>query len=317
CAALPEEALSWDERECNLWFCTDGEFHPREALGEGWQPLPAAASRPGSVTVVALTTGSRRRFHELLWWNFECQRFPDKELVIVETFDEEPSSFLSQKAARHENVTHLCLLRAPGQDLSIGTKRNLGVHVARGELIAHFDDDDLYAPAYLETLTAKLLQSDLAKALKLSSWFAGDALDGSFALCDAARLGRRQHLSRREPPVKSGLYGFGFSLLYRRSVALQLAFADTNVGEDLDWCLRVMDVHGSQGIILVPDESGLCLHVQHGENLSCFSDCRFREVPREQIMGLQVSSSPGFQIYMQLAKEASQVAQEQEESESP
>ncbi len=32
---------------------------------------------------------------------------------------------------------------------SLGLKRNVAIELAAGEIIAHFDDDDLYAPGYL------------------------------------------------------------------------------------------------------------------------------------------------------------------------
>lgn len=71
CAFACQEALSWDERECELWFYTDGtltaqtcavvvlhwkslatldssnspqgEFHPREAPASNWHFLGAKA----------------------------------------------------------------------------------------------------------------------------------------------------------------------------------------------------------------------------------------------------------------------------------
>lgn len=45
-----------------------------------------------------------------------------------------------------------------------------------------------------------------AMALKLSSWYVGNAEVGAFGYCDAARLGRRRHMSRKTPEVKVGIY---------------------------------------------------------------------------------------------------------------
>jgi glycosyltransferase involved in cell wall biosynthesis len=42
------------------------------------------------------------------------------------------------------------------QRLSIGEKRNRLVAMARGEFIAHFDDDDYYAPRFLELMISSL-----------------------------------------------------------------------------------------------------------------------------------------------------------------
>ena len=57
--------------------------------------------------------------------------------------------------------------------MSLGAKRNLLVQQARGEMIVHFDDDDYYAPRYLETLIGTLIAQggDFAN---LSSWYLFD-----------------------------------------------------------------------------------------------------------------------------------------------
>eukprot|EP00439_Symbiodinium_sp_Y106_P031769 s7596_g3.t2 len=123
CVHLPEEALDWDERECDLWFYTDGDFHPREPTAGNWQYCRGKESQPGRVSVITVTTGERHRFHELLFWNFQCQVWDDKDLIVVETYEDEPSSFLSGKAAWNSNMKVISLQRLPGDDLSIGVKR--------------------------------------------------------------------------------------------------------------------------------------------------------------------------------------------------
>lgn len=39
---------------------------------------------------------------------------------------------------------------------SLGLKRNVAIELAAGEIIAHFDDDDLYAPGYLTWMHERL-----------------------------------------------------------------------------------------------------------------------------------------------------------------
>lgn len=307
CVQLPEEALGWDDRECDLWFYTDGDFHPRGAPGVDGQSGFANSSQPGRISVVTVTTSDRQRFHELLLWNFCSQLWEDKELVVVETYEEKPSSFLAGKAAWNENVKLISLARLPGEDLSIGVKRNIGCHVASGQFIAHFDDDDMYAPGYLHTMASRLDNLENTQAVKLSSWYFGNAQVGSFGFCDSIRLGRRRHLSRRSPEVQLGLYGFGFSLLYKRAVALELPFPDEDLGEDVDWCMKVADRYGSQGILVIPDEQGICLHVQHGDNLADCEPFIFREVPISEIKNLKVAQSQGFDSFIKLAELAVQV----------
>lgn len=57
CVQLPEEALTWDDRECELWFYTDGEFHPREAPASNWHYFGTKESQPGRISVITVTTG--------------------------------------------------------------------------------------------------------------------------------------------------------------------------------------------------------------------------------------------------------------------
>lgn len=302
CVQLPEEALGWDDRECDLWFYTDGDFHPREAPASNWSHFGAKDSHAGRISVVTVTTGDRHRFHELLFWNFHCQAWDDKELIVVETYEEEPSSFLSGKAAWTSNMKVISLQRLPGDDLSIGVKRNIGVHAASGDLIAHFDDDDLYAPGYLAFMSTRMSYFEGAAALKLSSWYVGNAEVGAFGYCDAGRLGRRRHMSRKTPEVKIGLYSFGFTLLYHRQVALQLPFGDKNLGEDYDWCVALVEKFGQRGLALMPDEFGVCLHVQHGDNVSDIDPFVYTDVPLKDIRTLKVVESPGFPSFIKLAE---------------
>ena len=52
----------------------------------------------GRVSVVTPTTASRARFHPQLWQCLVDQSWPDKELVVVETYHDEPSAFFQHIA---------------------------------------------------------------------------------------------------------------------------------------------------------------------------------------------------------------------------
>ena len=54
----------------------------------------------GRVSIVTPTTASRARFHPQLWQCFLDQTWADKELVVVETYHHEPSSFFSKHCPR-------------------------------------------------------------------------------------------------------------------------------------------------------------------------------------------------------------------------
>jgi glycosyltransferase involved in cell wall biosynthesis len=79
---------------------------------------------------------------------FQRQTISTTELLIL---DDGPLDL----ASRMPFDSRIRYLRsAPGQ--SIGVKRNQGVESARGRFIAHWDDDDWYAPTRLETQIAPL-----------------------------------------------------------------------------------------------------------------------------------------------------------------
>ena len=62
---------------------------------------------------------------------------------------------------------------------SIGLKRNMGLHLANGNFVVHFDDDDLYAPQYIEWVVNNMVKRDL-RVLTLSSWYNCNLHDGTF-----------------------------------------------------------------------------------------------------------------------------------------
>lgn len=252
--------------------------------------------------MICVTTSGRDRFHELLLWNFQCQQYEDKELVVVETYIHEPSSFLAGKAAWMGNMKLISLPRSPEEDVSIGTKRNIACHVASGEFIAHFDDDDIYAPIYLKTMSERFYQIDEPKVIKLQAWHVGNAELGTFGYVDPARHGRRKHISRKSPEIQLGLYGFGFSLFYLRSVAMEMPFPDEDHGEDFDWCMKLIETYDNRAVFLIPEDDGLVLHVEHGDNVQDSTPFMLRELPMREIKNLHVSKAPGFHAFMKHAQ---------------
>lgn len=88
-----------------------------------------------------MPTADRRAFVELAIRQFQRSDYPSLELVIVDD-GRDPVGDLEvlDPRIRYVRVT---------KRRSIGHKRNLGCEAATGALIAHWDDDDWYAPARL------------------------------------------------------------------------------------------------------------------------------------------------------------------------
>ena len=136
------------------------------SLTELGQPV---AEVVGRVSIVTPTTASRARFHPQLWQCFLDQSWPDKELVVVETYHNEPSAFFESIARVDSRLKYVAIKRPVGEDLTVGAKRNLTILLASGQYCVNFDDDDLYANRYVESMVTQMQQRNLV-ALTLSGW---------------------------------------------------------------------------------------------------------------------------------------------------
>ena len=148
---------------------------------------------------------------------------------------------------------------------SIGAKRNLAISRARGDVILHFDDDDVYAPAYARLL-ARPLAAKAARIAKLSAWFVLDAKTGRVGYVDTDDAGK---LAAAPQNVKYFLdrarTSYGFTLAYTKRLALDCPFDDDlSLGEDAKFLIDAADRGAAPAYLR--DAAGVVLHVQHGEN---------------------------------------------------
>jgi glycosyltransferase involved in cell wall biosynthesis len=107
---------------------------------------------PPSVSVV-LTTRDRPHLLPIALACFEHQTYQNRELIVVDDGDQFHAdlSSLQSSAVR--------LIRVP-PGTPLGIKLNHGVNAASGRLIMKMDDDDWYAPEYLETSVNGLLKAE-------------------------------------------------------------------------------------------------------------------------------------------------------------
>ena len=68
---------------------------------------------------------------------FLAQDYPRKELIII-------NDCPGQTFTGH--FPDVVIINLPDRCPSLGEKRNLGIEMARGDLIAVWDDDDIYLP---------------------------------------------------------------------------------------------------------------------------------------------------------------------------
>src|SRR5215831_20292525 len=95
-----------------------------------------------------LVTRDRPAFFRQALRCFFSQDYPNKEAIVVDD-GIRPVEYL---CAGLPNVTYV-RRRSP---TSTGTKLNIGIEIARGDILQKLDDDDFYAPGFLSVAVARL-----------------------------------------------------------------------------------------------------------------------------------------------------------------
>ena len=243
----------------------------------------------GRVSVVTPTTASRARFHPQLWQCFVNQSWPDKELVVVETYHDEPSAFF-ESIARVDNRLKYVAIKCPvGEDLTVGAKRNATILLASGQYIVNFDDDDLYADMYVEHMVTTMQQRNLV-ALTLSGWHNFFEARGT-----AGYSGPNSWDPEDQEEMDEILYGYGFSYVHLRVMALFFPYPNLAFAEDAPFMLKLRQKMGRVG--LLEDVEGLCLHIVH--STSSTPDPQISNtLTEEELDDLAVSESTAYNEFM-------------------
>ncbi len=77
-----------------------------------------------------------------------CQTCPNTELIVVD----DGKKSVAALCKNQPNVRHIRL----AQKTHIGTKMNIGIEAAKGNILQKLDDDDYYAPEFLNSATWRL-----------------------------------------------------------------------------------------------------------------------------------------------------------------
>lgn len=279
----------------------------------------APKSTPGSdgrsqylVSVISPTTTSRRCFHSMLWECFRCQTHERRELIVVETGLSLPSAFWMALADEDPRVIYRHFA-VDERSWNVGTKRNIACALAAGQVIAHFDDDDLYAPSYLEAMLGQMLSpspADVerdppdstairlklspketslalgrfsAASAKLSAWFKFAVVTGMWGMCNPKLAASLRYSKSRHPEIDNTLYGWGFSMVYLRIAWLLFPFPEKQLGEDYDFLTNLMAA--GLPVVLPRDMRGICAHTSHRTNTSGRSMERTEPVRSDVVTG--------------------------------
>lgn len=163
--------------------------------------------------------------------------------------------------------------------MTIGDKRNLCSDLAKGEYIAHFDDDEYYAPHYIDSMI-QLLQLQQGDILKLSGFFIYSKIYKKFAYWNLLEKTGIHYIWSPSSMIVGNIentntdlldnhLGYGFSYVYKKIVAQTIRFESVSFNEDAPFIKAAMALGFKTQ--LLADDVGLCVHILHEHNTSkCF-----------------------------------------------
>lgn len=196
------ERSGWLRASAPASFSPDRHFYTRSVP-------PAAAHRAKRPLVSCIMpTAGRRAFVPLAIDHFLAQDYPERELIVVDDGTDQVADLIPDLPS----VRYLRL----EQRMTLGAKRNLACEAARGELIAHWDDDDWMSPQWL-TSQVETLQSTGADIC---------GLDKVFFYAPETRQAWRYVYDGAQPWVCGG------TLCYTRELWRHAQFQAIDVGED-------------------------------------------------------------------------------------
>jgi hypothetical protein len=146
------------------------------------------------VACIMPTTASRARWHGRAIGLFLAQDYADAELLVASDID--------LALPPHPRVRVLRLPQMP-----LGERRNRMILETDAELVAHWDDDDWYAPWRLSEQVRSLGGADVSGARELLFWGAAEGLwlysypEGEPGACGATLLYRRSWWARQPMPA--------------------------------------------------------------------------------------------------------------------
>jgi glycosyltransferase involved in cell wall biosynthesis len=221
-------------------------------------PLLSVSSATNATPLVSciLPTRDRPGFVAEAVRGFLGQDYPHRELVVVDD-GAAPIAHLLPVDPR------IRYLRLP-ETRTIGDKRNIACASARGEIIAHLDDDDWYPVHRLRRQVRALLESGAS-------------------ICGTSTL-------RFFDPVANHAWTYscpgrrwvaGASLVYRRSVWERHPFLGVQIGEDA----RFLEAATDPAAIVDLRDPDLCVATVHAHNtsLKCTAGAYWQSIDIEEI----------------------------------
>jgi glycosyltransferase involved in cell wall biosynthesis len=252
CVAMIHAANSSPKVTAGCYWQPCPEAQVRQLLGDDCAAYRAPPDLPPLVSCI-MPTYNRRPFVPLALRTFRAQDYPNKELLVIDDGTDPVGDLV-------EGEPGVRYVRLEART-SIGRKRNLACAQAAGAFIAHWDDDDWYAPARLRYQVGPLLDGT-ADLTGLENAFVLDLPGGVFWATQPA-LHRRMFVG----DVHGG------TLAYRKSLwEGGVRYPDADLAEDAALLSQALRRGGRLTRLANP---GVFVYVRHGHNAWRFETGRF------------------------------------------
>ncbi|MEO8371372.1 MAG: glycosyltransferase [Candidatus Solibacter sp.] len=220
----------------------------KDTTGSCWRSASladlATARREGQPLVSCIMpTFNRRAFLPLAIESFLAQDYPNLELIIVDDGPDTPGIIPDHPTIRYTRLS---------SRYSIGEKRNIACGLARGAIIAHWDDDDWYGPTRITHQVEPLLSGEAD-------------VTGCDAMCFLAL--DRGDFWRVTPDLHRRMFVgdvAGGTMVYWRQAFMQgIRYPDINLAEDAAFLRACLD--GGLRLKRLSAE-GAYVYMRHGAN---------------------------------------------------
>ncbi len=181
------------------------------------------------VTVVICAYDAERTMRPCLE-SLRTLDYPNYEVVIVDDGSRDRTAEIAM------DFPEFRLIRQPNKGLS--EARNVGMHAARGEIIAYTDSDCVVDPHWLALMVRAMVENQF-DACGGPNY--APAEESRVAACVAASPGAPCHVLTAEDRAE---HLAGCNMLFRKSLLLKLGGFDpqfTAAGDDVDICWRALD----------------------------------------------------------------------------
>jgi hypothetical protein len=231
----------------------------------------AAVGTAPAVACVCPTIG-RHELHPEFYKTFAAQDYPAKRLYVLDE-GAHPSKFFGALSDPRVRYVHAPSPR--GEVTRIGTARNKIMAMVGEPLVAHVDDDDVYAPAYLSTMIGRLLseRGDVAKLSVFNNLHGDDVyqwdvrqMGGLHYAIKGGEPAARVDVPQPDPTLADAMMlGYGFSYVFQRSAWERVKFPAEGT-EDYPW-IKQLQTLGAK-IVHVADYPEGVLHTVHEKSAS-------------------------------------------------